>query len=57
MITKDYKNHPHKDYPFWLYDPCWEGMMYFRTMGDRDSAAEEALSGHLENLSMGNVVW
>ena len=48
MTAKDYKTYPHKDYPFWLFDPEWEGMMYFRTEADRDSAAEDAIAGHLD---------
>lgn len=44
----DYKMHPHKDYPFWLFDPCWEGMMFFKTESERDEAAESAIAGHLD---------
>jgi hypothetical protein len=48
MSELKYKTHPHNDYPYWLFDPCWEGMMFFRTEADRDAAAEEAIAGHLD---------
>jgi hypothetical protein len=47
-MAKDYKTHPHSEYPFWLFDPEWEGMMFFRTEEDRDAAAEDAIAGYLD---------
>lgn len=49
MKPLNYKTHPHKDYPYWLHDPRWEGTMYFQTAEDRDIAAEDAINAYLDD--------
>lgn len=43
----DVKRYPHRAYRYWLYDPEYDGMMFFRRQEERDTAAANAIRGHL----------
>lgn len=42
----DYRTHPTSEYRFFLFDPEWEGLMFFRSEAERDAAAKEAINAY-----------
>jgi hypothetical protein len=65
MSKDDYKTKPSREYRYFLFDPEVGGMMFFRSLEDRDKAAEESISEYkdvdsgwsedVESLLMGEV--
>ncbi len=47
-MPKDYKRTPTRKYRFFLNDPLGNGMMYFRTVEDRDAEAKETIAACLD---------
>lgn len=65
IVVHDYKTNPDPEYRFFLFDPEWDGMMFFRSEEERDAAAKEAINAYndvyngwseeVERLLMGEV--
>jgi hypothetical protein len=65
IVVRDYKTNPDPEYRFFLFDPEWEGMMFFKSEADRAAAAEDAINAYkdldngwseeVERLCMGEV--
>lgn len=49
MNTRDYRESPTAEFKYFLYDPEWHGMKYFRCIEDRDQAAIEAIEGYFDD--------
>lgn len=49
MSKSDWQSTPTAEYRFWLWDPCGDGLMLFRTAADRDEAAAELLGDYLDS--------
>lgn len=45
-MNNDYRNRPTPEYRFFLFDPEWEGLMFFRSEAERDAAAKEAINAY-----------
>lgn len=43
-----YKYYPSAEYRYWLHDPSGNGMVYFRSVADRDTTAEAAIACYLD---------
>ena len=64
-VVRDYRSHPTPEYRFFLFDPEWDGMMFFKSEEARAEVAAEAIqeykdvdngwSEEVERICMGEV--